>query len=302
LTKQQRIDLLHVDRERLAPAFAAVPIPKVLDATDCMTLYLKRTMAHGSFPDRLVAGVELLKMPRYERTMGRGYAACLVASEEDARALRAGGCAYSVEVVPNGVDERLLRSDPGGETKSLVFVGNMFYAPNVDAIRWFARSIYPRVTEADPEARLYVVGNAPNRSVRRLGRRPGIEVTGAVPSVAPWLQRATVAVVPIRIGGGFPNKVAEAMAAGIPVVSTSAGYRGIPNISPGTHLLEGDDADTFVHETIRLLKDAGLRRRIAAAGRELIQAQGRWSTSVTRLEELYLSMRERHAVPYRAGH
>lgn len=287
LVRRHRCDSIHVDRERLAPVFRSFSLPKVLDATDSITLYLRRTLRYGPPVERAVAGMELIKMPRFERGMAKGYSSCLVTSEEDAQALERKGCGAPVEIVPNGVDEKLFSYDSQSEPNSLLFVGNMFYPPNVDAACWFAKRVFPRIKEARPQSRLRLVGDRPLKSVKRLAGIKGVEVTGRVPSVADYLRRATVFVAPMRIGGGFPNKVAEALASGLPVVATPAAHGGLPEIQPGRHLLEASDASDFSSKTIDLLDNPSLRANLAAGGRALMQQHYSWSDVGGRLEEVH---------------
>ena len=285
LIERHGIDLIHVDRERLGPILRDIPRPKVLDATDSLTLYLRQARRFARGPEKLVAALELAKMPGYERRMALGYGACLVTTEADARAL-AGGAA-PVEVVPNGVDEALFEVEREPDGRSILFVGTMSYPPNVDAALWLAHEILPRVRERHADARLVLVGHRPAPAVERLAGREGIEVTGAVPDVVPYLRSAAVFAAPMRIGGGFPNKVAEALATGVPVVATRQGFEGITGVRPDEHLLEAGEPREFADAVVRLLGEPGLGDRLAAAAKEHLRAEHTWSAVVDRLEAVY---------------
>lgn len=289
LVQQHNCDILHVDRKRIALALSGLPLPKILDATDSITLYMKRMLKYGSFPERLVSIVELLKVPSFEAEVCRGFSACLATTDEDARALKSTGANTRLEVLPNGVDERFFRCAPKEETDSLLFVGTMYYPPNVDAATWFSKRVFPRIKAVKPRTRLRLVGSKPNGAVRRLARISGVEVTGAVRDIVPYLERATVFVAPIRIGGGFPNKVAEALAAGVPTVATPAAHAGIPGLAPGAHLVEATDPEEFASRTLQLLEDASLRNRLKASGRGFMRAGYSWDGVVERLENIYVS-------------
>jgi glycosyltransferase involved in cell wall biosynthesis len=280
-----RCEALIVDRERLAPQFRDVALPKVLDATDCMTLYLRRCIRWARGGERAVAAAELVKMPGYERRMGEGYRAVAVSSREDAAALRDLGAKSPVAVVPNGVDEdRSVQRRP--EAGLIVMVGTMSYPPNVDGVLWFARSILPHVRATRPDVRLAVVGRDPTRAVRALSADPGIEVTGPVPDVTPWLDRATVLVAPMRIGGGFPNKVAEAMAAGVPVVATPAAYAGLDGAIPGRHVLSADTPEAFAQACLNVLRDPELASTLSDGGLDLARSLPRWADVARMLVDL----------------
>jgi glycosyltransferase involved in cell wall biosynthesis len=165
----------------------------------------------------------------------------------------------------------------------------MYYPPNVDAATWFTKRIFPRIKAVRPGTRLRLVGSRPTGAVRHLARISGVEVTGTVPDIVPYLERATVFVAPIRIGGGFPNKVAEALAAGVPTVATPTAHAGISGLVPGTHLVEATDPEEFASRTLQLLGDAGRRNRLRAFGQSFMRARYDWDEVVERLENTYIS-------------
>jgi glycosyltransferase involved in cell wall biosynthesis len=299
LIQQHDCDILHVDRERLAPYFNALPsVTKILDPTDSITLYLKRALKYGPPFERLISAFELLKVPAFESTMADGYAACLATSEEDASAIRcvAGG-PVNLQVLPNGIKPQTFERHPSTLTENLLFVGQMYYAPNVDAVVWFTKHVFGRIRAVKPRVRLYLVGYRPKRSVRRLGRIPGVEVTGTVKDIKPYLERATAFVAPMRIGGGFPNKVAEALAAGIPTVATPTAHRGIPGLVPGEHLIEANNAEDFASKTIQLLEDPDLRGRLGRSGQDFIQANYGWDRIIDHLENIYINCLQGENLP-----
>lgn len=281
------IDVVHVDRERLARVFRTCPQPKVLDATDSISLYNKRLERYSSGIGRMIAVVEAARMKRFEMHMAAGYAACLMSAERDASMFQALGADVSVRVIPNGVEERFLQAGRHEVEANLVFVGNMSYPPNVDAVRWFVRAILPTLRSEIPAVTFTIVGVRPDRKVRALASVPGVVVTGGVSDVMPFLQRASAFVSPMRIGGGFPNKVAEAMAAGVPVVSTPAGCEGIDGIAGGHDLLVASTDREFAYQTVQLLGDRALRERMGAAGHTFICSRHSWASAAAQLELEY---------------
>src|SRR5918995_978042 len=201
--------LMQLPSERAVSELSEAPgWGEILDATDSITLYTKRLLKHGSSFDRLVSIIELLKFPSFEAEVCRGFSASLATTDEDARALRSSSVDTTLEVLYNGVDERLFRCAPKDGTDSLLFVGGMYYPPNIDAATWFTKHVFPRIKAVRPQTRLHLVGSRPTRAVRRLARISGVEVTGTVRDIGPYLEYATVFVALIRIGGGFPNKIA----------------------------------------------------------------------------------------------
>jgi sugar transferase (PEP-CTERM/EpsH1 system associated) len=149
----------------------------------------------------------------------------------------------------------------------LVFTGQMDYAPNVDAVSWFAEEVLPTV----PNARFAIVGRNPSDAVKRLAVPDRVIVTGAVPDTRGWIAAADVVVAPLRIARGIQNKVLEAMAMGRPVVASPAAFEGIEAM-PGRDLLVADGADGQGRAIRRLLTDSVLAATIGAAARQRMEA------------------------------
>lgn len=280
-------DLVHVDRPRLAATLADVPVSKVLDATDALTPYLREVRRAGPFGERVLAALELRTMPDYEARMGEGYEATIVTTEAEAAALRELGAGGPVFVVPNGVEGSFLEVDRRPDPDRIVFVGGMYYPPNIDAVTWFVGDIWPRIRAHRPGARLDIVGAEPGPNVRRLQREDGVTVTGRVDDIAAHLATAAVAVAPVRIGGGFSNKLAEYLATGAPTVTTTAAADALPGLVPGEHLLTADDAALFADRVVTLLEDRETAERLGRRGRRLISASHRWDAALEHLERIY---------------
>jgi glycosyltransferase involved in cell wall biosynthesis len=152
--------------------------------------------------------------------------------------------------------------------RELLFIGYFEHKPNVDGIIWFVNEVWPKVCMDIPEASLTIVGAAMPEEIRALGRLPGVESVGYVPDTLVYLDRAAVSIAPLRYGGGMKGKVTEAMAAGVPVVTTGVGAQGIPAIS-GTHLVIGDTVDEFAKGIVFLLRNRSEAERIGQAGQKL---------------------------------
>lgn len=281
-----RPDLVHVDRERLGPVLADVAAPKVLDATDAISLYNRRLLKYGGITDRVLALAELPRMQSFESTMAEGYEAVLVTADEDADVLRS-RCSPPTVVVPNGVDGRLLSARRQPEEGRILFVGNLFYPPNVDAVRWFAERVLPLVQLAVPNAALRLVGASPTGAVLRLATRPGVDVVGPVPDVLDELEHASVVVAPLRIGGGFPNKVAEALAAAAPLVATTAAVAGLPGVPHLAAAHIAGEPDAFAAAVVDVLRAPDQGASMGAEGRRLVQEHYMWPAVLDRLEHVY---------------
>jgi glycosyltransferase involved in cell wall biosynthesis len=228
--------------------------------------------------DKILDWIEARKLRRYERRKIPIYQGCVTCSEADAEWVRRDAPYLPVQVVPNGVDLDFFQ--PSGLSRAippiLLFVGTLYYYPNIDAINYFFSEIYPRIRLTRSDVRVQIVGLNPPVSIQRLGDLPGVEVIGGVPDVRPYYKQASVFIVPLRLGGGTRLKIVEAMAMGLPVVSTSTGAEGL-SVHPGEDILIADDPQAFAEEVLRLLSDPALWHRIAAGGQRLAQAYD-WRT------------------------
>jgi glycosyltransferase involved in cell wall biosynthesis len=238
----------------------------------------RRCLAIGerSLKSRLVAAFDLLKMQRFERSRVRQFDGIIAVSSRDAATLRTWAPGASVHVVPNGADcSHLVPLETAPEPGAIVFMGTLSYAPNRDAVEYFASDILPRIRRAVPSATLYVVGRQVGQLDRSLQDAPGVVFTGYVDDVRPHLARAQVVAVPLRAGGGTRLKILEAMAMRRPVVSTTLGAEGL-ELTPGEHLLVADRPDAFAACVVRLLQDTATAERIADRGRRAILERYDW--------------------------
>ena len=209
--------------------------------------------------------------------------------------------ATRVDAVGNGVDTRYFSPDFAcdspfaADTLPIVFTGTMNYWPNVDAVRWFAQSILPRVRAARPTACFHIVGMNPAAAVMSLAS-DAVHVTGTVDDVRPYLRHAAVVVAPLRLARGIQNKVLEAMAMGRPVVASAACAAPIDAI-PGRHLLTASDGDDFAASLLALLGDPGKAAAIGRAARARIVSHYEWDAQLAPLcSAVEPAVRERERV------
>jgi glycosyltransferase involved in cell wall biosynthesis len=198
------------------------------------------------------------------------YQAFVACTEYDALVIGRDAPNAAPLVIPNGAD--LSTFVPSGRPKAkdptLLYVGAMHYYPNADAVSFFFETMYERIRQAVPEVRVHVVGHDPPPDIQGLARLSGVEVTGSVTDVRPYYEGSTVFIVPLRLGGGTRLKIVEAMAMGLPAVSTTVGAAGL-SVHPGEDILIADVPTSFVESVLRLLEDAELRQRIARNGQRL---------------------------------
>lgn len=154
---------------------------------------------------------------------------------------------------------------------SMLFVGGFLHEPNVDAMLYFCRDVLPKIKAQVPDAHLTIVGSSPPTSIQDLSS-DFIEVTGFVPDTAPYLTKSFVSIAPLRYGAGMKGKIGEALAHGLPVVTTSVGAEGF-GLTPGEDILVGDTAEDFARHVEHLFQDRELHERIRLAGWEFIRSR-----------------------------
>jgi polysaccharide biosynthesis protein PslH len=223
----------------------------------------------------------------YEREVAGRAAVSLFVSEAEAALFRTRTRlpAECVQVLENGIDlDRYRPAEPDNARAPLVvFTGQMDYPPNVEAVLSFAREAWPRVRAAVPDARFAIVGRRPDPALRDLGE--GVEVTGEVADVRPWLARAAAVVAPLRLARGIQNKVLEAMAMARPVVASRAAFEGL-DAEPGAELLVADDAAAEADAVIGLLRDPARGDAIGRAARARVEARYGWDARLAPLDRM----------------
>jgi sugar transferase (PEP-CTERM/EpsH1 system associated) len=314
LAEPGRFDVLHVEHIRGAHlADGALRIPRVFDSVDCITRLLKlRLGCRMGVVQRVLGLEELLKMRLYEPRVASTFNRVVVTSRRDKMALEAlirrlVGLANNgpmhLDVVRNGVDCDYFRPMPvEPRSDSIVFAGRMSYFPNVSAALRFSEEVLPRIRLSHPGVRFRIVGSDPSEAVRRLGREPGVEVTGYVPDMRPYLASARVVVCPLSVGVGVQNKVLEAMAMAKPVVATSVACKGIPGAVHGTHLFRVDDPGEMAHAVSDLLGSPNRGSRIGIQARRFVEDGYSWEAATGELEQVYMQAMDvlRHSVPVAA--
>jgi polysaccharide biosynthesis protein PslH len=252
-------------------------IPVVLFQHNVETaLWQRLAVAEANLPKRAAYAIEARKMARYERESLKNFHHIIAVSEHDRQQLLAMNPHCAITVVPTGVDTQKYFATPRAETDppKILFVGSMDWEPNIDAVTYFCRDIFPRIGARFSSVIFQIVGRNPHASVRQLAC-DSVEVTGTVPSIVEYLYAANVIVVPLRIGGGTRLKIFEAMACGKAVVSTSIGAEGLP-VTNGSDLILADNAESFADAVIHVLSDSHDRRRYEQAAAQLA-AQYDWS-------------------------
>lgn len=251
-------------------------LPVIPNNEDCGFSFYKKMSENSSFGRKLYGKLQWKKILKYETDVLRRFGVYITTSDAEKRSIKQYVPESIVYTAENGVDTKYFR--PSGtppQECSLIYTAWFGYYPNVEAVTHFARSIFPLVRKELPEVRFYIVGKEPPDAVLKLGNADGITVTGYVEDVRDYFAKAGAAVIPLKTGGGTRLKILEAMASGVPVVSTRIGAEGL-RAEDGKHLLIADSDRGFAQKVATVLKDKELSRTISANARALVTEHYDW--------------------------
>jgi glycosyltransferase involved in cell wall biosynthesis len=284
-------DVIHVEHLRMAHYGLRLveDWPVVWDAVDHLaSLYAQASTASTSLAWRLAAQIEAPRLQAYELWLTGKFPATLVISKKDQELFQQGNpYAERVYVVAPGLPMSHPPGSPTRATGTLIITGTLDYHPNVTSVLYFVSEVMPLIQRQWPDVRLQLVGARPVRAIRAL-RSQQIEVTGFVPSLTEYLQKATVALAPVLYASGVQNKVLEAFLTETPLVATSTALRGL-DVRHDEHVLVADTPADFADAVLHLLSDPGKRARIAQAGRRYLEQNHDLNVTTQRLVECYLA-------------
>lgn len=304
LLAEENFELIHAQLFRMGQYVThAKETTKVLDLCDSLALNLSRRAELDCTPKRFLVKLEEKRVRRYEVEIMKAFDCGTVVANFDRDYLLNQDDTLNLSVVPMGVDlkyfyrhevngngdnetDRLISNVPENRAKNLLFTGTMNYFPNSDAVIYFCNSIFPLIQKRHPDATFFIVGNHPTEQVRKLAAQKGVVVTGYVPDIRPYFEKASVFVAPLRAGSGIQTKNLEAMAMGTPIVTTSIGAMGM-EAEAEKELLIADTPEIFAERVIHLIENPDIRENLADAGRKRVEASYDWPVLVERLEQVY---------------
>jgi glycosyltransferase involved in cell wall biosynthesis len=292
LVHQFHIDAVHADQLTMGQFAEHLPVPlRVLDEHNAVWTIVRRVARHERWGlRRIAAELEWRRLKAYEGRLCRDFDRVLTVSDEDLRDLEsAAGARIRASIIPIAVDTHELHFMPPRATaRHILSLATMFYPPNVEGVDWFAREVYPLIRRETQDAPFTIVGSRPPESIQRLATdQPGIEVTGYVADLDPYLRRSAMLVVPLHSGSGMRVKILEAFARGIPVVSTTIGVEGI-EARNGEHLLVADSPEAFAGAVMDVLHDPVAAAARATAARRLVEERYDRVSALRPLDDIYL--------------
>ncbi len=302
MLRKRHFDAVQVEGIELARYMLALtpqgkprPTRFVFDDHNCEYLLQQRTFAadlpmpwrwHGA----AYSFLQWQRLRQFERRAIRAADATLCVSAQDQHALRRLDDRASVHVIPNGINiadyTNWMAAPARASHPTVVFTGKMDFRPNVNAMLWFWRAIWPLVRQAHPHARLLVVGQKPSPRLAPLRHDPSVTLTGEVEDARPYIAQADVYVAPLLAGGGTRFKLLEAMAMRKAIVTTSLGCEGF-EVSSGRELIIADSAAEFASAVSDLLRSSLRRQELGERAYRFVSSAWDWSMIIPRLEEVY---------------
>ena len=287
LLTRERFDLIFVHCSSVAQYVAHVHgIPKILDFGDMDSQKWLEYAQYKPFPLSLGYWLEGTKLERAEKQLAAQFDLCTVTTRAELETLDSFGTAQATGWFPNGVDAGYFQPDGTRyDPDTLSFIGRMDYYPNQECMIRFCAQTWPRIRAQRPQAKLLIVGADPSPAIRKLGVLPGVEVTGSVPDVRPFVLRSAAMIAPLSIARGTQNKILEAMALGVPVITSTIAVKGV-DAEAEQHLLVGDSPEEEAAAALRLMNNVDERARLAEAGRARMLSHHDWTAALQRLDAL----------------
>lgn len=285
-----RPGVIHIDHLQMAQFVGPdAGCATVLDQHNVESTIIRRIAETSRSPlTRVYAGIEWPKLQRFELQACARCDLVLTVSEEDKAELqRQDPSLANVEALPIGIDtETFSPVDRSPGSKNILFLGTMYWPPNVDCVHYFCREIMPIVRKSVPDCTFTIAGQRPVKSVVALSSDPAVRVTGYVDDVREVAKDCGVFVVPLQAGSGVRVKILNAMSMGLPVVSTTVGAEGIDGVG-GEDLLIADAPDDFAQAVVRVLTDPDLASALSRNARRLACEKYSWETVGRRALGLY---------------
>ena len=285
LLASQRFDLIFVHCSSVAQYVEHVQgIPKILDFGDMDSQKWLEYAHYKPFPLSLGYTLEGNKMLWAEKRLARRFDLCTATTRAEWQTLQDYGTGAATDWFPNGVDAGFFSPTDGSyDADTISFIGRMDYYPNQECMQRFCDEVWPLLKQQRSGMKLLIVGADPSPAMRALGERPGVTVTGSVPDVRPYIRGSALMVAPLAIARGTQNKILEAMAMGVPVVTSSAAAGGV-DAEAEKHLLVADTPPQIAQAVLRIVGNADERARLAHSGRERMLSHHAWPQSMRRLD------------------
>ncbi|HPA46891.1 MAG TPA: glycosyltransferase family 4 protein [bacterium] len=288
--QKHSVDVVHFDRMRMGQYAINLPgIPKLIDFTDSMALYLERSMPYRiSFLDRIVDGYDLATIPRHETKILEHVNLGLLCSDVDLARFQQDHPSAPIEIIQNGVNTEEFVPQTRGDVAlpRCIITGSLFYFPNIDAIRYYEQEIWPRVRMRVRGIKTEIIGARPTPEINSLNDKLGLIVKANVKRMSDQLYQEDVYVCPLRVGAGMRNKLLEAMAAGMAVVTSPLGCEGL-GVRHNEHVIVAENPAQFAEAIVQLVNNPEFRTKLGMQARQYVEQNHHLDIIGEKLEQAY---------------
>ena len=294
LVGSQSWDLIFVHCSSVAQYVEDVAgVPKILDFGDMDSQKWLEYANYKPIPLSWGYRMEGEKMQLAEKRLARKFDICTATTRAEWETLQSYQTGAQTDWFPNGVDaEYFCPTDSKYDPDTISFIGRMDYYPNQECMARFCAQVWPLLKAARPAMKLLIVGADPSPEMRKLGDVDGVTVTGSVADVRPYIRGSALMVAPLNIARGTQNKILEAMAMGVPVVTSAVAAGGVDAQSP-THFLVANTPQDYAQVIRQVIEDPSERQRLALAGRARMLSHHSWPHSMRRLDQIIEHCRTR---------
>ena len=263
-----------------------VEIPKTIDYMDALSYGMRRRCANSGFFARLIFREEAERLERYEQIIFEYFDHHTIISKQDCDLMKHPQ-RERIAIVRNGIDASFFETVVSGYQFQILFCGNMSYPPNIEASKRLVNDILPMVQKEYPEITVMLAGADPSRAVRSL-KQSSVYVTGWIDDIREAYSSAKVFVAPMVSGSGMQNKLLEAMASGLPCLTTRIAADAL-QATDGVNIIVCESNEDFAFNVLKLLRDDVFYHKIASEAKSFVELNFRWENSAHDLEVLLLS-------------
>lgn len=289
----EKYDLIHAETFYMMPHIPDTKIPILLVEQTIEYLGYESFADKVSFwPLRQILKTDIAKIRHWEEFYWRSCTQLVTMSDDDKEFIAKTVSPDKISVVSNGVDVKWFaekaRRLPSAPT--VLSVGTFNWLPNVEAVRFLVQKVWPIIKKSMPEAKLWIVGNAPTPEIFEYQKKDSsITITGGIPDIRDAFTQAHVLVAPVFSGKGTRYKILEAMAAGTPIVATEIAVEGL-EVTNGVQVLTSNTAEGMAAETIKVLRDTSLQQKLAKGGKSFVTSKYDWEFIGEKLDSIYLRL------------
>lgn len=288
--KNEDYNLIHAETFYMMPNIPKTDVPIILaEQTIEHMAYLSYTKTSKKWFLKPFMYLDVKKIMLWEKRFWQRASRLITMSDNDRRLINheIGETAH-IDVVANGVDTDFFAATKKTPPKdpTILFVGTFKWLPNIDAVEFLVEEVWPKVLSQMPEAKLRIVGFSPSSKITKYGQQPSITVQGNVADIREAYSQANALLAPIRSGKGTRYKILEAMATSTPIIATSLAVEGI-EIKHNIHALVADNPQDLAKQTVKLLSDKKLQKRLASNSKQLVTKQFNWQAISNDLDRVY---------------